>query len=242
MEQTDFMLNKGSGCVPLPKLLVLAREKLENIDELFSQSALCDVYRMDCVPNMQESIQVEQYEAVIMQGLSNVELGKLCTGICDTPYTAIASEAILRNMRVYVPIEQIELYRYASSRPNPYYEFMYSRITMLTDSSLVICTMDNIETCILEEYEAGIQKVPSMLTKAPDPDPPVLSPKPREAKETVLTPIAPAARLPKRVITERDLLTAVKNGSSRLLIPANAIVTDAAAEYASARGLTLTRE
>ena len=210
----------------LSALLLLARQRLDHLQAEFEASRLSSAFTMDCVPNMGLQVDLARYEAVIMMGMTNEELGKISTGVCDTAYTALVSEAILKHKRIYIPIEGIELYQYSDSAPTAYYEYLHSRISMLSDSGIAICTMDNIETCILDEHEDAQKQV-----CRPEP---VIAPAPA-------APTAMERSLDKRVITERDILESARGGISTLRIPARSIVTDLARELAASRGIVLTR-
>ena len=213
----------------LSALLLLARQRLDHLQAEFEASRLSSSFTMDCVPNMGLQVDLARYEAVIMIGMSNEELGKISTGVCDTAYTALVSEAILRHKRIYIPIEGIELYQYSDSAPTAYYEYLHSRISMLSDSGIAICTMENIESCILDEH-ADVQK------QACRPEPVLAA-----GSAVPAVPMAMERSLDKRVITERDILESSRGGISTLRIPVRSIVTDLAREIAASRGVVLMR-
>ena len=235
MNRRDSMLSLGSSALSaaghpsdpnagLASLLILARQRLEHIQADFEDSRLSSAFSMDCVPNMGMEVEMGRYEAVIMMGMTNEELGKISTGICDTAYTALASDAILQNKRIYIPIENIELYQYSDSAPTAYYEYLHSRISMLSDSGIAICTMENIENCILDEHADAEKRIPSA---------PVNQPAPVKNPNSVC--------ISKRVITERDIREVCRKGIGTVQIPVRCILTDLARELAASYGLTMVR-
>lgn len=88
---------------------------------------------------------MDNCEVVILYCLSNEVLGKLASGIYDTPYTQLASQAILSGKKVYVPMERIELYRYATTAPAPYYAMLQEKLALLEESGVVICPQEELE-------------------------------------------------------------------------------------------------
>lgn len=168
-------------------------------------------------------VDMDNCEVVILYCLSNEVLGKLASGIYDTPYTQLASQAILSGKKVYVPMERIELYRYATTAPAPYYAMLQEKLALLEESGVVICPQEELEDYILNE-----KKVPACKQE-----------KPAEVK-----PVAAQKeyRLTKRVITERDVSEACTAKATCIRIPANSIVTDLAKDFARSRDISLIRE
>lgn len=95
---------------------------------------------------------------------------------CATPPIPVwAAQAILTGKRVYVPTEEVELYRYASTAPAAYYAMMKERLDLLLTSGVVVCSKHNLEGLLLGG--AACEAAPA---EAPRPrNPPPLPPCPR---------------------------------------------------------------
>ena len=204
-----------------PGLLILTRDHGDVCHTVYDSPCLASHYRVDCALMKDYDVDLDRYQVVVMFGLDNESLAKLASGICDTPYTRIASRAILTGKRIYVPVEQVELFRYADTAPKPYYAMLEEKLALLTASGLVITKMDDLEKCILDEdTPCEVQAAPAQQHS--------------ESKKEF--------RLIKRVITERDLVEAGNARAGVVYIPAKCIVTDLAKDYAHGHNISLIRE
>ncbi len=206
-----------------PRLLILTQNHGEVCHSIFDSGCLGQQYRIECALLQNYAVNMDDYQVVVLFDLSNEALGKLASGIYDTPYTRLAAQAILLGKRIYVPVEQIELFRYAKTAPKPYFAMLQEKLALLTSSGLVVSKMDDLERCVLDE-----QCAPCI-------------------EESAAAPIqeAPAQkeyRLRKRVITERDVSEACTAKANCIHIPAKSIVTDLARDYARSRDISLIRE
>ncbi len=205
-----------------PGLLILTQDHSDVCHSVFDSGCLAKRYKIGCALLQNYEVNIDDYQAVILFGLTNEALGKLASGIYDTPYTKLAGQAFLSGKQIYVPVEQIELYRYEKTAPKPYFAMLRDRLELLKASGLVISRMDDLEKCILDEScGCAIQAV-----SQPDPTP--------TAQKTY--------RLCKRVITERDIAEASTAKACCVYIPAKSIVTDLAKDYARSRDISLIRE
>lgn len=206
-----------------PGLLILTPDHGDDCHVKLESKRLGEHYRTICGLLQDYQVDMNSCEVVILYCLSNEVLGKLASGIYDTPYTRLASQAILSGKKVYVPMERVELYRYAKTAPAPYYAMLQEKLALLEASGVVICPQDELEDYILNEKNGSVCK----------------QEKPAEVK--------PAAaqkeyRLTKRVITERDVSEACAAKAMCIRIPANSIVTDLAKDFARTRDISLIRE
>lgn len=212
-----------------PGLLILTQEHGEPCHAMLESCKLCQDFRTDCALLREYEVDVADYEVVILYQLTNEALGKLAAGICDTPYTKLAARAILSGKRVFVPTEQVELYRYASTAPAPYYAMLQEKLALLTDSGVVVCAQSNLEEIILAGRGG--------CARAPQADAPCAAapadPAPCRAKEI---------RLDKRVVTERDISAASADKVTCIHIGEKTILTALAVDYAKARDIRLTRD
>lgn len=212
-----------------PGLLVLCQTEdpccsqlADSLKEHFAVTRVCG----------QEGAEVSARSCVVLCQLTNDVLSKLALGICDTPYTRLASQAILMGKRVYIPTEQVELYRYATMAPAPYYAMLKAHLDLLTASGAVICSQSNLagalagggDSCPQPEPEPEQQPEPA---PAPAPEP---APAPSCGKEL---------KLEKRVLTEKDVLDAAAARVTCIRLPAKCILTALAKDCAKDHGIRL---
>jgi len=200
-----------------PGLLILTQEHGEHCHQMLESAALREKYATKCAAAADYKCGLQGVETVILYQLTNEALGKLSSGIFDTPYTDIASKALLLGKRVYVPKEEVELYDYVSTAPAAYYAMLEEKLRILTASGVVICPKAELENVILQS--------------APAPKSPRNSTVPLEAEQT----------LAKRAITEQDLFSLKKENITRVRIGKNAILTDLAKEFVTRNGMTVLR-
>lgn len=215
-----------------PGLLVLCQtdapccsQLADRLKEHFAVTRVCG----------QEGADLSAQSCVVLCQLTNDVLSKLALGICDTPYTRLASQAILMGKRVYIPTEQVELYRYATMAPAPYYAMLKAHLDLLTASGAVICSQSNLagalagggDSCPQPEPEPEQQAEPA---PAPAPEP---APAPSCGKEL---------KLEKRVLTEKDVLDAAAARVTCIRLPAKCILTALAKDCAKDHGIRLERD
>lgn len=211
-------------------LLLLGQETDEACRAMLKCEKLNARFRVDCASLQSEPAGLDSYGVVVLTGLTNEALAKLALGICDTPYTRLASQAILAGKRVYVPTEEVELYRYASTAPAAYYAMMKERLDLLLASGVVICSRHNLEGLLLggAACEAAPAEQPAAAPEAP-----AAIPAAREEKLVHLT---------KRVLTERDVREAAAEKVTCIHIPAKCILTALAKDSAKEHGIRLVQD
>lgn len=212
----------GCGDPDRPALLVLTQQHGTDCHALLDSQTLRGRYRTDCALLSEGNIDIADYEVVVLYQLTNEALGKLACGVCDTPYTKLASQAILMGKRVYVPTEEVELYRYASTAPAAYYAMMREKLDLLANSGVVICAQSSLERAILATSAGSAPACPVPPTQ-PD----------RTEKEL---------RLTKRLLSERDVASASAEHFTCIRLPAKCIITALAQECARERGICLVRD
>ena len=168
---------------------------------------------MDCASLQSEPAELDSYGVVVLTGLTNEALAKLALGLCDTPYTRLAAQAILTGKRVYVPTEEVELYRYASTAPAAYYAMMKERLDLL--------------------LTAACEAAPAEAPAAAEPSAPAPMSAAREEKLVHVT---------KRVLTERDIRDAAAEKVTCIHVPAKCILTALAKDCAKEHGIRLVQE
>ena len=218
----------GASCggAAKPGLLVLTQRHGEACHAVLESVRLQERYRTDCALLQDDCADIGGYDVVVLYQFSNEVLGKLAGGVCDTPYTRLAAQAILRGKRVYVPTEQVELYRYATTAPGAYYAMMREKLDLLIASGVTICAQGNLEQSILEG--AARACAPAACPSAP------------AAEKTCRA--ERELRLEKRVLTEKDVSDALAGHFTCIRLPAKCILTALAQDCAKDRGIRLERE
>lgn len=211
-----------------PGLLILTQQHGEVCHAGLESEALQTCFRTDCALLHDYQVNAADYDVVVLYQLTNETLGKLACGVCDTPYTKLATQAILMGKRIYVPTEEVELFRYASTAPAAYYAMMKEKLDLLTRSGMTICAQGNLERAILSGGACLAPSTPAPLCS-------LISDRPCQETEQEL-------HLTKRVLTERDVSAAVDGHFSCIRLPAKCIVTSLAQDYAKERGVRLVRE
>ncbi|MBS5165850.1 MAG: hypothetical protein ACLUDG_05950 [Butyricicoccus sp.] len=215
-----------------PGLLILTQEHGTICHTVLESEQLLEYYRTDCALLKEYQVEIGDYEAVILFDLTNDVLARLASGLCDTPFTALAQKAILRGKKIFVPQEAVELFRYAETAPSAYYQMMLEKLRLLQQCGIMICPSDTLEDAIL-----------SGEVSAPVVQPPVSPAVPE-------TPCCPApsksagceVTISKRVITERDLSLVYDRTVCAVHIGAKSILTDLARDYAQAREVAIIRD
>ena len=214
----------GEPSAEKPGLLVLCQTEDQCCCQMLSSCALKERFNITCVCRPEETVDLSAQSCVVLCQLTNDVLSKLALGICDTPYTRLASQALLMGKRVYVLTEQVELYRYATTAPAPYYAALEAHLNLLTASGVVICSQSNLELALTGDA-APAAKQPECPAPAP-------APAPCGGAEKVL-------ELNKRVLTEKDVSNAAADKVTCIRLPAKCILTALAKDCAKDRGIRL---
>jgi ethanolamine utilization protein len=151
---------------------------------------------------------------VVLYDLTLDNMFKLAFGCTDNAYTKVAAEALLKGKQVYALREGIELLKYNSN--GPYFKSLNENLKKLQDCGVVIIA------------EADLDNIISGSVKA----------KPAAGE---YAGAGTSIEVKKKVITEVDIRHAHLNGANEILILPKAILTSLADEYATKRGVTITR-
>lgn len=212
-----------------PGLLILAPGHGADCHDLLESAAVQARYRMECALEKQYAVELGSYEAVVLYGLSCGALAALASGSWDCDYTRLASQAILAGKRVYVPAEEVGLYRCQDTAPAPYYGMLLRKLRLLTDSGVVVCARSELEPLLLGgEPQACGAPVPAAQCPQSEACPPAARPA--------------EVRVDKRVLTERDLISAQEAGAACIRVTGRCIITALAADTAAGRGITIIRD
>lgn len=230
-----------------PKLLVLTQEHGEACHAMLESPRIGAHYQMECALMNDYQVKMEDYEGVLLFNLTNDAMVSIATGVCGTPYTDLVSKALLLGKPVWLPHEQVELFRYEATAAPMYYGMLRKRLTLLEQSGVVLCSLDELEDKVLagcpEQPVVSIQETCETCDacEACKTCEPCAEPLPGAAN-VMAERVRKELTLGKRVITERDITEAVSNGVTVIHVGAKAILTDLAKEYAHNQKLEIVRD
>lgn len=213
-----------------PGLLILTQEHGNVCHSMLDSKRLQEYYRTDCALVKDYQCEITDYEAVILFDLTVDALTRLADGVCDTPFTALAQQAILHGKKIFVPQEAVELFQYAETVPSAYYQMLLDKLTLLKESGVIICPAAGLEDAIL----SGEVKTACAPAAAEPPKQAAPAPEAKKAgrEETIS----------KRIITERDIAAVYDRDLTAVHVGERSILTDLAREYAAARGVAIVKE
>lgn len=196
-----------------PKLLILSREHGSRCHELLESTRLLEHYFTEYPLVTSDDCRLEDYEAVILFNLDNNVLSKLSSGICDSPFLNLASKAILNGMKIYVPMEEVELFKYEDTAPKAFYSMMLEKVNFLKSCGMIFCKMDRLEGVIFRKTQ----------------------------REDSVPAIQSSITIHKKVVTEKDVERAHTDGATVICITNKAILSDLAKDYARSRNIRFQR-
>lgn len=208
------------------KLIILNHKSEELCQSAFRCPKLNAYYELDCAMLNGYETDMEAAAGVMVFDLTNDQLSRITAGICDSPYASVVEKALLLNKPVFVPREEVELLQYDTG--TPYGQMMLEKLRLLEKLGVIIAPYDQLLPIVLDKTgNAGAgMEAPSACS---------------EIKAAVTELLVKEEACPKKLITEKDLVTARREGYTRLLIEKRAIVTDLAKEYAHNHGIELMR-
>ena len=238
--ETELMQSLASAAAPLPGLLVLTQEHGTDCHKLLESPRIKEKYRTGCALLNEGETTLDGIEAVVLFNLTTEAMCKLASGITDTSYTKLAAQALLMGKKLYVPREEVELYKYPVGGLGSYQCMLQAQLTKLVSFGLKICPLAELENCILGENSceaAPEQQKEEVMAQETAPEAPEAAPAPAEEPEP-----EKEITFSKKVITERDIIEANRDGVKVIRITERNILTALAKDAASARNIRLVRE
>lgn len=197
---------------------------------LLESERVKEKYRIKCAQKCNYDVDLASCEAVVLHDLTNESLAKIATGICDTPFTKLVSQALLMGKTVYLLQDQIELYNYRETAAKVYYKMFRAQLGMLEQSGLIITCPDKIEDILVNGASGGATCTTESKTEC------------TTVNATDVQEESKSVKLEKHLISERSVAEACQAGANRIVVDAKAIVTDLAREYALNHHVELVRE
>jgi len=205
-----------------PRLLLLARQHGTACHALLESAALRARYRVDCAQTQGSPAAPEDYEAVILFGFSCDAMSELAAGCCTSDYTRLARRALLLGRKLYIPSNEVELYRYQSTAPAACYEMLRGQMALLESFGVVVCSAAELVPRLLGTAQTVTEQ------------PPCNHRSDHGNEEGTF-------RCEKRVLTERDVSEAAQRKARRILAGSRCIVTALAQDLAEAQRIEIVR-
>lgn len=211
----------GSPCaLPKKKLLILTQNHGERCHKIYESPVLAQYFQIDCVQLAESEVAAADYDAAILFDLTNSALSEISCGFSLNRFSQLAASLILSGRQIYVPYQEVELFKYKASAPAAYYAMMKSKLDFLVACGVTFCDYDKLEEVVCAEVRPPVAAAPCRVAVDV------------QGKELALT---------KRVINESDVKAAGRDFVKTIYIGAKTIVTDLAADYAHERGIMLIR-
>lgn len=212
----------SSPCaLPKKKLLIITQNHGEKCHKIYESPVLAKYFQIDCAQLAEGEVAAADYDAAILFDLTNNALAEISSGFSVSRFSQLAASLILSGRQIYVPYQEVELFKYKASAPVVYYAMMKSKLDFLAACGVMFCDYDKLEEVVC----AGVRS-PSVASA------PCGMAVSARSKGLTLT---------KRVINESDVKVAGRDFVKTIYIGAKTIVTDLAADYAHERGITLVR-
>lgn len=222
---------------PRPGLLILTSEHGTECHRMLEHEKLLEKYQTRCALLSEYQCPVSDCEAVIACSLTNEALGKIAHGIFDSGYTRMFGEALLSGKKIYVPEEEIELYRYRETAPKPFYGSLEANLELLKSSGVLVVPFAAIPELIFRENGEEPEKHEQSCGQTEC----ARKPEKETGCEEATGKVKEAALL-KKIITERDMAALGNEKVQSVIVSEKAILTDLAKEYAARHKMSIRRQ
>lgn len=219
-----------------PQLLVLSPQHGEICHCMLESEKVKQYYNLDCALLANYEVNLQNYEAVIMYGLTNENLCKLSGGVCDDDFTKLAQKAFLLGKKVFILTSEVELLKFCNK--TNYYKMLEEKLNFLVGCGLCICENSSIEDIILSGAEQKLVESEACEAVAEKNVEKVCCEEKTCCEENIC---CDEKVITKKVITEKDMAQAYSDGVRAISIAKKAILTDLAKEFAHERKMTITR-
>jgi ethanolamine utilization protein len=211
------------------KVLLLNEREESPFYELLVKAGGSEQYTVDCALARNFDVNPCEYKAVVLQQLSIQTLGKLSSGIYDSPFLLLASRIILSGKKLYVPEGGVELFTYRDSAPKAYYKMLEDKLNLLLESGVVITQEQQLLKLLQNEILAEEKQKPINLIKD------------NSEKDNSESSESKGTSIDKKIITEKDLIKVYEQRVKKICIPSNSILSDMAKEYAKDKKIEIQR-
>lgn len=125
------------------KLFVAAAHNGSRSKDFLESEKMKDRFDMVCAMSADYSCCLEGSAGIAVFGLSNADVARLESGICDTPYTALISKALVLGVPVFSVREETEIL--ACGCQSPYARMYLAKLRALEGLGMTLCGFDELE-------------------------------------------------------------------------------------------------
>lgn len=263
----DAASSAASAAAKKPGLMVLTQEHGDKCHDILESVKLKSKFDTCCALLENYECAFDAVDVVVLFDLTVDAIAKLSAGIADTPYLKCAQKALLAGKKLYVPTEQVELYKCKQTAPECYYAKMEKKLLFLVEAGLCICPQADIEDKIISDLQGGASAskecacanaaadgaaaaacVPASAQAAPASVQSASGAVSETAQDCGCCNEEPPAKpekevtFSKRVVTERDIIDADKDGVTAIHITEKNILTALAKDAAMSRDIRIIRD
>lgn len=150
------MMNDTPSAVKSGKqsFLVVTPKHGERCHAFLESAAMTARFDMVCAMSKGYDWELSGCAGLAVFGLSNSDIARLESGICDTPYTALISKALVMGLPVFAVREETEIL--CCDRKTPYAEMFGAKLKALEGWGLTLCGYGELEGLALGGAKAGV--------------------------------------------------------------------------------------
>lgn len=218
-----------------PKLLIISEDIIPEGSCTWKDEKVIQEFDVTYGLNKEYPCDVQPFDVIVLQNLSNVSLGKIAEGTADTPFTELVMKSILLGKKIIISNEGVEIFKYKESAPKLYYGMMMQKIEFLKNTGIEFGGSEQLinfigsKECVAEKTCCSkTEEVQSKVVAPEAVEPEVVTP---EASIKIIA-------VSKRVVTEHDVRIAYEQHADQICITERTIITDLAREYAEQRDIS----
>lgn len=212
-------------------LIILTNEHGDTCHEFLESPTMNKHFNVKCALMNDYECDVENCAGIVMFELSNIDLSRIVSGVCDTPFTAMAAKALLLGKPIWVIKENVEILKYNTD--NPYAKMMHGKFCLLKSFGVVLCSKEDLTDTIVGTSSCNNDTKCSNTNSTSGCE--------ECCEEPCEEHICKEIEYSKKVITEKDMENARFKKAGKVLTGAKSIVTDLAKEYAYNFGIEIIR-
>lgn len=196
-----------------PEILMLAEKHSTKCHKLLKKY---NELGLACGVMTEKENSLDDIKVIILFDITNDVLYKLAQGCSETPYLKLASQALLRGKQVILVKEEIEIFKYEKSAPSLYFNKIMEHLDFLEKCGVAVACEKDIPLYLeVRKLERQIKEETKKELE------------PKQSAETFTVQSA-TVKINKRLITEREVQEAVRNGAKVIAVMPRAIITQLA--------------
>ncbi len=134
-----------------PRLLIVTRLNHSCHHCFRGDEAIAENYAVECSYDQAHDVDLTDIEEIFVRNMDNESLAKLTTGMIDTPYLKLISQAILKGRKVTVILDDLDVYTYRNTAPKAFLDMLNSKVDILRSWGIRI----EKEGCAVKRLSCG---------------------------------------------------------------------------------------